>query len=94
VTEWVEIEPHLCECGCGTFITKKSKLSQGRFVQGHAFKSAINLVPDPDSLLPEEYDRIKKIPAWKAMMENMQEITTQVLNGKQVLSYGLLEDLD
>jgi len=93
-TTWVKIEPRLCQCGCGTIITKKEKRSQGRFCQGHTFKSAINRAPNPSALTEEEYARIRKIPAWRAVYESVEGILWESFNGYEVVNYGTLEELD
>jgi len=77
---------------CGTVITMtSSKRNQGRFVQGHVFRTASGLVPEG---YPELSEAAKGIPAWKAMMNNVQEISAEVFNGKRVLQYGLMDDLE
>jgi hypothetical protein len=90
----INIDPRLCQCGCGTFITTRDKRSQGRFVSSHVFRSSINRVPNKESLTEEQYNAIKKVPAWKAVYEEVNDFITESFRNYETVSYGSLEELD
>jgi hypothetical protein len=90
----VNIDPRLCQCGCGTVITTRDKRQSGRFVYGHVFRTSINRVPNKESLTEEQYNAIKKVPAWKAVHEEVNDFLSESFKGYETVSYGSLEELD
>ena len=82
----VEIEQIECACGCGEMIFDKNKYYDSRsWITGHNLRAAHRMTQiSPYGDTDKIYD----------IMNTVEENLDEIFNGRSVLQYGTLEELD